>query len=62
MLIISNDARRSFGLGRSGIPSQVDSASNNRSAEGTWPHIRAHVSRSLGMGSVRDLIAMRKYN
>jgi hypothetical protein len=38
----------SLGLGRFGIPLELhDSTINNRSAEGTWPHIRAHASRSL---------------
>lgn len=61
ILLLSSDARRSLGLGRSGIPPELDdSTSNNRSAEGTWPHIRAaHASRSVGMSSVRDLIEIQ---
>jgi hypothetical protein len=71
LTISFNNARRSLGLGRLEFHLELhDSTINNRSAEGTWPHIRARtppafscLASGSGMGSVlRDLVEMRKHN
>jgi hypothetical protein len=44
----------SLGLGRFGIPLELhDSTINNRSAEGTWPHIRARTPPALSWNGFR---------